>query len=178
MVCGSNSGSQTPTEPAGVGDYVWYDTNNDGIQEGGEPPAGGVTVLLYSGLGELIAIDVTDSTGNYAFLNLVPGDYFVEFVAPDGYATSPVSTNPTDNLDSNADPNTGRTPLISLSAGEYDPTWDSGFHRPPTAVDEGNEPFLNRIYLPVVSRLRIKLMQLRGEFLRVAECSNGICFAP
>ncbi len=172
------AGVDSPGVPAGVGDYVWYDTNNDGIQDSSEFPAAGITVILYNGLGELIAIDVTDSTGNYHFPSLIPGDYYVEFVTPYGYAISPVGSNLSDNTDSNADPSTGRTPIIPLLSGDDDPTWDSGFYRPPTAIEQGNEPQVNRIYLPVVSRLLIKLRQLRGEFVPVIQCQNGVCLTP
>ncbi len=172
------AGVGAPGVPSGVGDYVWYDTNNDGIQDSSEFPAVGVTVILYNSFGELIAIDVTDSAGNYSFPSLIPGDYYVEFVTPDGYAISPMGSIASDNTDSNADPSTGRTPIISLTSGLYDSNWDSGFYRPPTAVEEGNEPQINRIYLPVVSRLLIKLRQLRGEFVPVIECKNGVCLAP
>ncbi|MBK9681362.1 MAG: hypothetical protein IPO69_21300 [Saprospiraceae bacterium] len=30
-----------------MGDFVWYDQNNIGIQDGGEPGLGSVTVRLY-----------------------------------------------------------------------------------------------------------------------------------
>lgn len=171
------TGEAAPVAPAGVGDYVWFDTNNNGIQESNERPASGITVMLYDSLGELIAIDVTDASGHYAFLNLIPGDYFVEFVAPDGYSTSPLGTNPADNLDSNADPNTGRTPIITLTTGEYDPNWDSGFYRPPTSLGDEPEPTANRLYLPIISRLRIKLLRELGIYVPVIECSSSGCFS-
>src|SRR5699024_4084594 len=48
-----------PTWDAGVvrieyaiGDYVWIDTNKDGIQDEDEEPLEGVTVVLYDGEGE------------------------------------------------------------------------------------------------------------------------------
>ncbi|MCB0188994.1 MAG: carboxypeptidase regulatory-like domain-containing protein, partial [Caldilineaceae bacterium] len=164
--------------PGGLGDLVWYDTNNDGIQDGNEGPAVGITVILYNGLGELIAIDETDGAGHYGFFGLIPGDYYVEFVTPSDYTVSPVGSDPTSGIDSNADPSTGRTPVITVTPGGNDMSWDTGLYRAPTASVEKEEPQANRIYIPVVSRLLIKLRALRGETATAAICSNDVCFAP
>ncbi len=73
-----------------IGNYVWYDTSNDGVQnnlidEGGTP---GATVELYydtnnngepdSGEPILSVVLATTSTGAYLFANLPPGNYVVE----------------------------------------------------------------------------------------------------
>ncbi|HMR90564.1 MAG TPA: SdrD B-like domain-containing protein, partial [Saprospiraceae bacterium] len=33
--------------PSTIGDFVWYDSNNNGIQDAGEPQLNGVRVFLY-----------------------------------------------------------------------------------------------------------------------------------
>lgn len=172
------AGLGVPGIPGSLGDYVWYDANNDGFQDSVELPASGITVILYNGLGELIAIDVTDSIGHYQFSTLLPGDFFVEFVTPPGYIVSPVGSDPSDGTDSNADPSTGRTPLIAVTAGTIDLMWDAGLYRPPTVLEENDEPQMNRLYIPVVSRLLIKLRALRGEAGVTINCANSVCFAP
>jgi hypothetical protein len=70
-----------------LGDYVWYDENKDGCQDPDEMPAEGVEVNLWVGCPpqEVIATTVTDAAGYYAFCDLLPGDFTVQFVAPDGY---------------------------------------------------------------------------------------------
>jgi hypothetical protein len=70
-----------------IGDYVWYDANRDGCQDTDEMPAEGVEVNLWAGCPptEVIATTMTDSEGYYAFCELMPGDYTVQFVAPEGY---------------------------------------------------------------------------------------------
>jgi hypothetical protein len=60
-----------------IGDRVWLDTNGNGIQEGGEGGARGVTVRLLDAAGSVIATTVTDITGNYRFSELLPGTYAV-----------------------------------------------------------------------------------------------------
>ncbi len=49
-----------------IGNYVWFDTNQDGLQMPGEPPLANVTVELYED-GVLIGSVQTDSEGYYFF---------------------------------------------------------------------------------------------------------------
>ncbi|MBK9015410.1 MAG: hypothetical protein IPM82_15865 [Saprospiraceae bacterium] len=70
-----------------LGNYVWYDTDNDGTIDGGENPISGVDVELFydvNGDGTLqvgeqtpYATTVTDVSGLYLFEDLPPGKYFV-----------------------------------------------------------------------------------------------------
>ena len=63
-------------EGAGLGDYVFFDENNDGIQDPSEPGVPGVEVILIDpATGETIATTVTNDDGYYSFRGLVPGDY-------------------------------------------------------------------------------------------------------
>jgi hypothetical protein len=128
---------------ASISNYVWEDVDNDGIQDGSESGVGGVTVNLYDpgpdgqpGGGDDILIDfaTTNGNGGYIFTNLIPGDYFVEFVLPSGYIFSPQDQGSNEDRDSDANSTTGRTIVTSLSPGENDPTWDAGLHNQPTAV--------------------------------------------
>ncbi|WP_164512903.1 SdrD B-like domain-containing protein [Leucobacter chromiireducens] len=63
-----------------VGDYVWIDTNKDGVQDADEAPLAGVTVKLLDGNGELVAETVTNDEGRYLFDELAAGTYQVQFV--------------------------------------------------------------------------------------------------
>jgi len=88
-----------------IGDYVWYDANKDGCQDPDEMPAENVVVNLYAGCpaGEFLDTTLTDEFGEYKFCELNPGDYTVEFVAPDGfYFCDPFSDDCDDENDSNA----------------------------------------------------------------------------
>jgi hypothetical protein len=122
-----------PTIPqlAAIGDTVWYDDDNDGIQDGGELGAPGVTVNLYDCADNLLATTVTDADGFYIFDDLTPGDYYVEFIPPEGYDFSPQDQGMDDAKDSDADPITGKTICTTLDAGERDMTWDAGLYMPP-----------------------------------------------
>ncbi|MCB9147353.1 MAG: DUF11 domain-containing protein [Caldilineaceae bacterium] len=118
-----------PTEMllGAIGDYVWYDFNQNGVQENDEPGLPGVTVNL---LQQDIVINTmqTDANGSYRFDNLEAGDYIVEFMAPTHFA--PTTPNVGDDAtDSDADPSSGRSPLIQLAAGTEDMTIDAGFYQ-------------------------------------------------
>ncbi len=112
---------------ASVGDRVWRDINNNGIQDTGEPGVGGVQVRLFRpGSSVPVATTTTNSSGIYAFTNLIPGDYYVEFGLPAGHRASPQDQGSDDTLDSDADPVTRQTIVTTLDPGENDPTWDFG----------------------------------------------------
>ena len=56
--------------PLEIGNRVWLDSNNNGIQDAGEPDIAGATVHLYAADGTtLLATTTTDSNGNYYFNN-------------------------------------------------------------------------------------------------------------
>jgi hypothetical protein len=134
-----------------IGNYVWNDTNENGIQD--EPSSAGedgVTVRLLDGSGNPVldgdgnAITTTTTTvagipGYYEFAGLPAGSYIVEFVAPTGKTFTQTGQGTTSN-DSNADPATGRTGVITLTAGQIDPTIDAGLIPVPMVLDFGDLP--------------------------------------
>jgi len=137
--------TDNPTLDAGlvelvsVGDYVWYDTDRDGLQDAGELPAGGVTVRLLDAQGNEVAETQTNGTGYYWFSDLwAGGSYTVEFVKPAGYAFTTEDANGTMDedagTDSDADVSTGRVTFTAPDTGDNrigviptdNPTIDAG----------------------------------------------------
>ena len=56
--------------PIQIGNFVWKDTDGDGVQDAGETPLQGVTVKLYAADGTtVIATATTDAKGQYYFSN-------------------------------------------------------------------------------------------------------------
>ena len=57
-----------------IGDFVWFDYNNNGIQDAGEPglPNVRVTITYADGTTKTVR---TDANGKYSFINLGPGTY-------------------------------------------------------------------------------------------------------
>ncbi len=116
--------------PAGLGDYVWWDEDEDGIQDSGEEGLPNIAVALKDAQGGTMATTTTDDNGHYHFNNLPPGDYSLSFTPPndDWHFTSPNQSE--DDKDSDVDPNTRTTSTIQLTADEDDLTWDAGMSIP------------------------------------------------
>ncbi len=70
-------------ELGSIGDTVFHDDDQDGVQDAGEEGLEGITVNLYDEDGNLIATTETDENGNYLFDNLPEGTYVVEVDAND-----------------------------------------------------------------------------------------------
>jgi hypothetical protein len=114
-----------------LGDYVWHDIDGDGIQDVDEPGIEGVEVRLHDCDGELLETTYTDANGFYLFDRLYPGDYYVEFITPDGYTDITFDNiGPDDAVDSdvNHENGYGTTPCISLAPGTKLYTVDAGYY--------------------------------------------------
>jgi LruC domain-containing protein len=123
------------TAAARIADFVWYDTNHDGLQTANEPGLGGVTVNLWDAARQnLLAVAVSDANGFYEFASLAAGSYVVEFVAPTGYSRSPQQAG-ANNLDSDAAVATGLA-SVTVTAGQNADTVDAGFYL--TGSQSGN----------------------------------------
>ncbi|MBW6467239.1 MAG: DUF11 domain-containing protein, partial [Brevefilum sp.] len=69
-----------PPGQGSIGDTVWLDANNDGVQDEGELGLPGITIILeilVDGEWVQVATTVTDEDGYYLFEGLVAGDYRV-----------------------------------------------------------------------------------------------------
>ena len=117
-------------KPAQLGDFVWSDTNRNGVQDAGELGVANIQVKLYSGANTTpVATTTTDANGKYLFDYLPAGTYTVEFVKSSigaGNSFSPLVGTSDVSKDSNADPATGKSSLITLTAGESNLTIDAG----------------------------------------------------
>jgi hypothetical protein len=119
-------------KPATIGDYVWTDTNGNGIQDNGEPGVPGVIVVLSGtdGAGNPVSLTTTtNGTGNYNFTGLVPGTYKVTFTAPSGTTFTTADQGGNDLLDSDAMTN-GMTVNEVLTSGENNTSYDAGLYTP------------------------------------------------
>ena len=117
-----------PAIPASVGDFVWSDTNENGIQDVGEPGIEGVFVMITDCDGNWVNNMLTDANGAYQFNDLAPGEYKIKFVAPQDYTVSLKDAGTDDANDSDVNTGwTGFTDCFTLASGENNTSIDAGF---------------------------------------------------
>ncbi len=128
-----------------VGNTVWQDLNNNGIQEPGEPGMPGITVTLYAADGST-ALDVmtTDANGVYTFTGVPSGTYVIG-VTPGPGMLSSLGAGGEDDPNSNID---ATQALISdngvqLAGGEIKSN--------PVALTPGNAGTLNNTVVSALS---------------------------
>ena len=116
--------------PATLGNHVWRDDNNNGMQDGdadsSEMGLSNIEITLFAADGSPINTATSDANGDYHFDKLLPGEYAIGVKLPDGYAFSPQASEDDAATDSDIDPHTGRTGLVKLAPGENNLALDAG----------------------------------------------------
>ncbi len=124
-------------EPSKLGNFVWNDANQNGVFDNGELPIENVKVNLLDANGDPVqdtngnSTVFTDANGEYCFF-VDPGDYIIEFCPPTpgpGEIVIPCEQDQgnDDELDSDYDPTTGRTDVVTIGAGETNNSIDGCF---------------------------------------------------
>ncbi|HAK78226.1 MAG TPA: hypothetical protein DCM71_15265, partial [Runella sp.] len=122
-----------------LGDFVWKDTNDNGIQDLGEPGVKGVVMQLMNAANTVIATDTTDAAGFYSFENLLTGTYKVKLLLSSLPDSCEITTKKdfddsqanADARDSDFDPSTGLSQNVSIDITKTgldkdNPTIDAG----------------------------------------------------
>ena len=136
MVAGIAWGA-TECHESSLGDYVWNDSNRNGIQDSDESGIEGVAVDLYkkgSSYWSKIGSDTTDANGIYGFTDLEAGEYAVKVSDSnfdsggvlDGWSRSPEDAGSDDSEDS--DGNSSNYEITDLDDYEDDLTIDFGYY--------------------------------------------------
>ncbi|HXU29397.1 MAG TPA: GEVED domain-containing protein, partial [Thermoanaerobaculia bacterium] len=168
VVLGPTDSNQTidmglvPPVTAALGNYVFFDIDNDGLQDGpADFGVNGVAVKLFADNGNgtpepggadgspvaitATANDVFGQPGYYLFENLLPGvKYFVQFMLPPtatGFTTRDAGGD--DTQDSDANTGNGTSPLVMLMSGETNLTIDAGLVRPSGTLRLGNQVWMD-----------------------------------
>jgi hypothetical protein len=114
-----------------IGDFVWLDTNANGIQDAGEPGLDGVRVNLLDSTNTLVATAITTTSsgkpGAYLFEGRCAGTYRVALdtsTLPPGVLASPTLQGNDRSLDSNPNPTTvllpdGHTEIRTIDFGFF-----------------------------------------------------------
>ncbi|KJV05266.1 SdrD B-like domain-containing protein, partial [Methylocucumis oryzae] len=167
----------TTTTKASIGDKLWLDKDNDGIQESGEYGVGGVKVTL-KGAGvdgvfgtddDITATTTTNSKGNYIFNNLDAGKYQVIFNGVNGYAFTKQNQGSNDSVDSDVD-SSGSSHIITLATGQQDLTVDAGIFCAKASVgnkvwDDMNHNSLQDSSEPGIAGITVTLYKADNTFV-------------
>jgi len=102
------------------------------VADENESGIAGAVVNLLDADGNLVESTMTDSDGRFVF-SATPGDYQLEFVAKDGMKFTKQNQGD-DSVDSDVDPETGRTTTISLLPNASDFSHYAGLIVSPTAI--------------------------------------------
>ncbi len=128
----------TVTNGPAIGDFVWFDDSDDGIQDPGESGLAGITVNLYTSSDTFVASEVTGANGFYLIdqsdAPFGDGWYYLEFVIPPGATFSPQDQGGDEALDSDADPVTGQTGLFQIVGTAVNLDLDAGLNFIPVTI--------------------------------------------
>ena len=93
-----------------LGDYVWYDANANGIQDGGEAGMNNIEITLLDTSGNpidtMVTSNVNGKDGHYKFKDLSPGTYYLSADLPWGMDFSDFQVGSNEEIDN--DGNHGR----------------------------------------------------------------------
>jgi hypothetical protein len=131
-----------PQEPqyGAIGDRVWLDRNEDGLQylppplasthrRGGmEPGIPDILVTLRDCDGNILEETYTDAEGYYRFDMLPSGDYRIGVDPLQKYALTLADQGGDDTLDSDIDPATGQSHCVTIVGGQTDDSVDAGLY--------------------------------------------------
>ena len=128
--CTTTCGVELGDPPsAKVGDKVWNDEDEDGLQDANEVGVSGVNITLEGTdeNGNPISIfTTTDALGMYLFDPVPPGTYKLTFDLPTGFEFSIQNSGSNDDIDSDVDPVTGMTDFFTLEDEDCDLSIDAG----------------------------------------------------
>lgn len=121
-----------------IGDFVWYDDNQDGWQQPFETGVPNVSAMLITagadglfGTPDDVIVDTTstDGTGHYCFFCVTPGTYVIMFTGiPNGFQWTIKDGPNNDCKDSDVKQN-GKTDPFTITAGQGDDLCiDGGIH--------------------------------------------------
>ncbi|HHB91585.1 MAG TPA: hypothetical protein ENK59_00040 [Thioploca sp.] len=139
---------------AALGDYVWFDRNQNGIQDESKDLAiSGVKVTLYRDDGNGVADVATDlevattntaADGSYLFEDLGPGNYFVKFTLPEDAEYFTIKDEGSSDLEDSDVDNNGVTNIVTLGKNEFNQSLDAGIFKIIGDLSLGNQVWIDK----------------------------------
>ncbi len=114
----------------GVGDFVWLDTDEDGLQDIGENGVPGIDVEIKIDGGASVATTTTDAEGYYSFTGLTPQTYRLYFTGlAAGYVFTNQNAGSDDSIDSDVNATTGESGSFVISSNVFNSSLDVGVYQ-------------------------------------------------
>ncbi len=113
--------------PASFRGQAFLDANYSGTMDNQEPGLQNVKISLYNQLGELVEQSKTNGEGKFAFLGLMPGEYYLTGEILDGYTITKQSSGHGANILTLSEDTYGRTEPLHLKMGEEKESMLFGF---------------------------------------------------
>jgi hypothetical protein len=144
-----------------VGDYVWLDDNENGIQEPGEEGQEFIFISIYDEEGNNVGTEISDRNGNYRSNSLIPGKYYLKVL---GYSAGSftISNNGDDKYDSDITNEFGKgtSSLFQILSGQFNRDVDIG-------IIPGSQINLTTFPNPVNDRLQLSFNTLESKNVRI-----------
>jgi protocatechuate 3,4-dioxygenase beta subunit len=153
---------------------VYVDTNNNGIEDPGEKPLGGVTITLSGVNDQNAAISgstVTAPDGTYSFIGLRPGSYGITETQPTAFNDGKTTLG---SLGGQVTPN--QFTNVPVQSGQAGVQYNFG-ELPPIDNSTGNNPFVPiNINLTFLSKLQLlsNSQQIMQQATQLAYYVDGV----
>ncbi|HOJ91897.1 MAG TPA: SdrD B-like domain-containing protein, partial [Saprospiraceae bacterium] len=110
-----------------VGNFVWLDTNYNGVQDKSEKPVEGVKVMAINAKGVIVSESSTSEDGTYMLDGIAQGDYYIKFIPQKEYQFTKANIGlDTYDSDVNGDQGIGTTALMRVNTGDNLSNVDAG----------------------------------------------------
>ena len=112
---------------SGIGDFMWFDTNGNGLQDNGEIGVSNMQVKLYDSAGLNIATVTTNANGYYSFAGILPANnYYVVFEKPVGYSFTTQNVGGIPAINNSKADNVGKSNSFTILANVNILNMDAG----------------------------------------------------
>jgi len=120
-----------------VGDFVWIDQNNNGLQDSGEIPLPGVKVAAYNNNKTMVSEGISGFDGHFVLDGMIQGDFYFKFEIPNKAYGFTMANAGSDEIDNDVDGSNGygTTKMYRILSGEVRATIDAGVVSQALAVD-------------------------------------------
>ncbi|HTB52388.1 MAG TPA: SdrD B-like domain-containing protein [Ferruginibacter sp.] len=160
---------------AEIGDYVWYDDDQNGLQDINELGVSGVTVTAYNSLNFAVAMAITDATGHYTLKDIQPGaGYYIIFSRPSDYNFTIQNVGGIASINNSKPDITGRTATFTVNAGDTITNIDAGIVPAATVLPITLTNFAGQLYNNEVTLNWQTSAEFNNHYFIVEKSIDGI----